>query len=65
MPTVTVTSDIFFTLGRSVAEHLGLPDLPFVVVPHPVALESDAAITALADGLVDDVVAALVSAATP
>lgn len=46
------------------AEHLGMPDVPFVVVPHPVALESDAAIQQLADGLVDDVVAALAPGGT-
>lgn len=61
---MTVTSHIFSTLGRSVADHLGMPDLPFVVVPHPVALESDAAIEALADGLIDGIVAALVSEGT-
>lgn len=58
---MTITSDIFSTLGRSVAQHHGMPEVPFVVVPHPVALRSSTEIQELADRLVDDIVAALVS----
>lgn len=63
MPTVTVASEAFATLGRSVAEHHGMPDLPFVVVPHPVALESEASIRGLAERSIEAVVAALTSGA--
>ena len=59
LPTVTITSDVFATLGSSVAERLGMPDLPFVIVPHPVAHRSVAAVEQLADDVLSDIVRAL------
>ena len=32
---ITLVSESFQDMGKLEAEHLGVPDLPFVVVPHP------------------------------
>ena len=65
MPTVTVTSDVFATLGREVANRLGLPQLPFVTVPHPVGHHSPDELDRLADSVLDDAVAALTCRGAP
>jgi hypothetical protein len=35
--TITVTTDRFINLGRMQAAALGKPELPLVVIPHPLA----------------------------
>lgn len=65
MPTVTITTEVFATLGAGVAERLGMPDLPFVLVPHPVAHRPEDAIHELADGLLEAVRRDLTSERTP
>ena len=35
MPVITLVTESFQDMGKLEAEHLGVPDLPFVVVPHP------------------------------
>lgn len=37
MRTITVTTDRFIQLGKMQAAALGRPDLPLVVIPHPLA----------------------------
>ena len=37
MLTITVTTDRFVNLGRMQAAALGKPELPLVVIPHPLA----------------------------
>jgi hypothetical protein len=44
--TVTILSERFAPLGRSLAQRAGLPDLPIVVVPHPVGAASPEAVEA-------------------
>jgi hypothetical protein len=41
--TITVTTDRFIQLGKMQAAALGHPDLPLVVIPHPLAGVGDAA----------------------
>jgi hypothetical protein len=62
---VTITSEAFVTLGQGVAQHLGMPDLPFVVIPHPVAHRSTPDLHDAVDGVIGDIVAALTSPGTP
>lgn len=59
MPTVVVSSDEFGPLGRAEAQALGLPGLPLVAVPHPLADNRSDLVEAKAAGVVDEVVAAL------
>jgi hypothetical protein len=36
VPTATVCTDVFATLGAAESRPLGLPELPLVLVPHPI-----------------------------
>ena len=36
IPTVTVVSNRFLGLARNEARAFGVPDLPMVIVPHPI-----------------------------
>ena len=46
-------TDRFEPSARAVAELNGLPDYPYVVIPHPVANDSDAALRAKAEAVVE------------
>jgi hypothetical protein len=59
-PTVTLVSEPFKKLIHVEAEALGIPDLPVLTVPHPVATRTDAELTKWADGLFESVVKSLV-----
>jgi hypothetical protein len=50
---------VFSPLAVHEAEALNMPDLPFVVVPHPVATRTDAELREIAAGLVPAVLRAL------
>jgi hypothetical protein len=60
-PTVFVASEEFRDAARVQADALGMPDVARVFVPHPIQDRTDAEMTALADGAVDAIVAALVA----
>lgn len=60
---MTITSEAFVTLGTGVAQHLGMPQLPFVVIAHPVAHRSVPDLYAAADGVLGAIVDALVNPA--
>lgn len=59
MPTVTLVSNVFVALGSAEAERLGLPELAYVVVPHPIGHRHDAELDELADAAFAGVVSAL------
>jgi hypothetical protein len=59
VPTVVVCSDEFGPLGRAEARALGLPGLPLVPIPHPLADNRADLVAAKAAGIVDEVVVAL------
>ena len=42
MPTVCVITEAFFTVARAQQKALDYPDLPFVMLEHPVAVATDA-----------------------
>jgi hypothetical protein len=49
-------TDRFERSAKVVAQLNGLPDYPFAVIAHPVANDSDAALRAKADGIVERIV---------
>ena len=55
IPSVVIVSSEFEALGRAFATTVGVPDYPFVVVPHPVATLADDELRALAAATVDEV----------
>lgn len=52
-------TDRFVETARQIAALQGLPDYPFVVIPHPIAGNSDADLRAKAKHAIDAVVALL------
>jgi hypothetical protein len=50
---------VFESLGRAEAVAFDIPDLPLVVVPHPVATHDEATLRELAKGLTAQILAAL------
>lgn len=59
MPTVTITSETFAELGRREAAAFAMPDLPYVLVPHPVAQRPAEELRRIADGIYAGVMQAL------
>ena len=59
IPAVAVVTERFERSVRVVAQVNGLPDYPFVVVGHPIANDSDAALRAKAEGSIDRIAALL------
>lgn len=54
-----ICSDEFGPLGRAEAEVLGLPGLPLVAIPHPLAGNRTDLVAAKARGVIDEIVDAL------
>jgi hypothetical protein len=54
-----VLTEPFVGLAAGFAASLGAPGYPGVVVPHPIATRDDAALDALADRALDDLLARL------
>jgi hypothetical protein len=59
IPTVTFCTTPFRTLVQTRRATLGLPDLPVVFLPHPMMTRTQAQLEALADKVMDEVVAGL------
>ena len=53
----TVCTDEFFPLAKAESECLGMPGLPVAVVPHPMAKLLPDELRAVAEGVIDDIVA--------
>ena len=58
MPTATLASDEFFGLARAEAGRWGLPGLPIVVLPHPIARRDDDECRSFSDAAAPEIVAA-------
>ncbi len=56
MPTATICTDEFVSLGRAEAQALGMPGLPLVVIPHPLGGLRPEEVRARAEAAVDGVV---------
>ena len=59
IPAAAVMTDRFEATARAMAGASGLPDYPFVVIPHPIAGNSDEALDAKAEAVYDAVVRVL------
>lgn len=59
LPAVALVTEKFWTQGQYVAKVAGMPDVPRVGLPHPVAGTTGADMTRIADAVADDIVAEL------
>ena len=57
---MTICSNRFEVLARATATGLGMPDIPLVVVPHPIGGISGEEVVAKADSILDKIIARLV-----
>ena len=55
-PTVTIATTEFFGLAKDTAMSLGVPDAPFVVVPHPMGMIAEAEIEKKAENAFAEIV---------
>ncbi len=55
VPAVAIVSDAFWAQGDFVARSVGMPDVPRVRIPHPVAGTGIAAMTSVAEQIADDI----------
>ena len=65
VPSVLVCTEPFTATVKAIARIRGVPERPFVAVPHPVASLDDAALTRLASTIADRVETQGVSATQP
>ena len=56
--TATLSTDEFHSLGKAEAEILGIPGLPLVIIPHPMAKRRPDEVAEIAAGAIDEIVAA-------
>ena len=59
IPAVALVTDDFWPQGDFVARAFGMPDVPRVRLPHPVAGTGDASLRAIAEQIVPQIVATL------
>ncbi len=60
---MTICTDRFASLAEAARTTLGLPDLPVVIVPHPLAGLLPEAVNAKADSAIDEIIARLIAKA--
>ena len=58
-PAVALVTEVFKAQGDFIAEASGMPDVPRLILPHPVAGTSENKMHEIATGIVDDVCAYL------
>ncbi len=56
VPTVVVATEPFISSAKAMAVSHGIPDYPFVVIPHPIAATETPKLHSWADQVVDQVV---------
>lgn len=56
MPSVALVTEDYWPQGDFVAKSLGMPDVPRVKLPHPVAGTGEANLSRIAEQIVDDIV---------
>ena len=59
IPAVAIMTDRFVPTALAVAELNGVPDYPYVVIPHPIANDSSEALRAKMDAVVERIVTLL------
>jgi len=55
VPTVVVATEPFISSGKAMAVSHGIPDYPFVVIPHPIAATETEKLHIWAEKIVDQV----------
>lgn len=63
VPAVALVTSAFWPQGDFVARSVGMPSIPRIQLPHPVAGTGHENMQRVADSIVEDVVAALTGAA--
>ena len=58
-PAVALVTEVFAAQGDFIAKANGMPDIPRVLLPHPVAGAGEAAMRATADSIVAEICAHL------
>ena len=58
-PAVALITEVFAAQGDFIAKANGMPDIPRVLLPHPVAGSGEAAMRATADSIVAEICAHL------
>jgi hypothetical protein len=58
---VTICSDRFEVLARATATGLGMPNLPLVIVPHPIGGISAAEVITKTDGILENLMKQLLN----
>ena len=61
MPVVALITEDFWDQGQIVAKSLGMPGLPRVMLPHPVAGLGEAKIQAIADTVIEEILDSFVN----
>ena len=56
IPAVAIMTDRFVPTARAVAELNGVPDYPYVVIPHPIANDTDDQLRVKMEAVVDRIV---------
>ncbi|MQB01355.1 MAG: hypothetical protein GEU78_13865 [Actinobacteria bacterium] len=59
IPSVLVASDVFEGLARAEAEGYGCPDLPMLIVPHPMGTRSEQEARAMGEAKVAELLSLL------
>ena len=57
MPAAVVVTAVFENLGRTAARAQGFPDLPMLVLPHPMEARPEAEVRAIARARFEELVA--------
>ena len=55
MPVVSLVTEEFWAQGNFVAQSLGMPEVPRVQLPHPIAGTGEANIAAIAENLTEEI----------
>jgi hypothetical protein len=59
IPAVAIVSDAFWAQGDFVARSVGMPDIPRVRIPHPVAGTGLVAMARVAEQIADEIIRVL------
>lgn len=62
MPVVSLVTEEFWDQGNFVARSLGMPDVPRVQLPHPIAGTGNANIGAIAESVTEEILDRFASA---
>lgn len=59
LPAVALITDDFWPQGDFVARSLGMPEVPRIRLPHPVAGTGEASLEQIAEGCIEAIITAL------